>query len=237
MNEKELIRKYVPLKKQKEAFEKLDKNYPVQYIIGNVDFYDCEIDVTPSVLIPRFETELLVDKTIKYIKNIFANEKVTVADLGTGSGAIAIALEKNLNAEVDAYDICKKALAVAKKNAIKNNADINFINHDIRKKLNKKYNIIISNPPYVKEGEAVANPVLYEPKKALYAKNEGLEFYEKILSYAKEVLLPKFLIAFEIGETQGQEIINIAKAYFSQEKIILEKDLNSKDRYIFIINE
>ena len=116
---------------------------PIQYIIGNVNFYGNTIEVNESVLIPRFETELLVEKTITKIKKYFPNQKVSIIDLGTGSGCIAISLKKNLDATVDALDISKDALELAKINAQKNNTEINFINDDMTTYQEKKYDIII----------------------------------------------------------------------------------------------
>ena len=237
MNEEQLIKKYVPSHLQEEAFKKLANNYPIQYIIGNVDFCDCQIEVNENVLIPRFETELLVDKTLKYLKKVFNRQMIKIADLGTGSGAIAIALKKNFDCQVDAYDISQRALDLAKKNAKNNIVDINFINQDIRLPLNDKYDCLISNPPYLKEDEPIAEPVKYEPMQALYAKDEGLEFYKKILANSKDNLSKKFIIAFEIGLNQEDKIISCAKEIYPEAKMIIEKDLNNINRYVFIINE
>ena len=237
MTEEELIKKYIPESKQKKALEKLKNNYPVQYLIGNVEFLNCIIDVNENVLIPRFETELLVDKTIKYIKQLFENKSIEIADLCTGSGAIAIALKKNLDCNIDAYEISKKAIEVAKNNAKKNNANINIYEHNCLTKINKTYDIIISNPPYLTEKEPIAPAVKYEPSLALYANNEGLEFYESILKYLPECIKDKHLIAFEYGLNQEEHIKKIAKTYFPKDKIIIEKDLNDINRYIFIIHE
>jgi release factor glutamine methyltransferase len=236
MTEEELIKKYVPKEKQKEALEKLKDNYPVQYLIGNVDFYDCNIKVNESVLIPRFETELLVDKTIKIIKSKFDN-KISIIELGTGSGAISIALKKNLNCDIKAIDISNKALSLAKENAKLNNVDIVFSNHDMHIKPNGKYDVIISNPPYLTSDIKIAKPVLHEPKLALYAKDNGLEFYKSILGYAKNILNDRFLIAFEIGEEQSIKIEKIAKENLDNVIITCENDLTGKPRYIFIESE
>ena len=237
MNEEQLIKKYVPINKQKKAFKLLKKNYPVQYIIGNVDFYNNKILVNRNVLIPRFETELLVDKTINYIHDMFDDKKINIADLGTGSGAIAIAIKKNTNCNMYAYDISNKALKVAKKNAKLSNVDINFKRKNILKSIEGKYDCIISNPPYIKRGDKIAKPVEYEPEIALYADNDGLEFYEKIFEYAKKNLNKKYLLAFEFGDSEDKEILIIAKKEFPKANITIEKDLAGKNRFLFIKSE
>lgn len=137
-------------KKYPNTEELLDKltNYPPQYLIGNVDFYGSIINVDERVLIPRYETELLVDKTIKYAKRIFTN-KINIIDLGTGSGCIAISLKKNLDCNLTALDISNDALSLAKTNAQLNNTEITFINKSMTDNLTNNYDIIISNPPYI----------------------------------------------------------------------------------------
>ncbi len=238
MNEIELIKKYIAKEEQESAIKKIKENYPVQYIIGNVDFYGSIINVNENVLIPRFETELLVDKTINYAKKLFQNKLIKIADLGTGSGCIAIALKKSLNCNIDAYDISDEALYLAKENAINNQCNINFLKKDIRKSLDKKYDIIISNPPYIDSHEK-AEAIVHEnePHIALYASDEGLEFYKKIIAYSITNVNKKFIIAFEIGYQQGKILKDYSAQYFPNSKIYIEKDLTNKDRYLFIINE
>lgn len=210
---------------------------PIQYIIGNVNFYGNTIDVNESVLIPRFETELLVEKTITKIKKYFPNQKVSIIDLGTGSGCIAISLKKNLDATVDALDISKDALEVAKTNAQKNNAVINFINDDMTTYQRKKYDIIISNPPYIRFDEPIMDIVKNnEPSIALYAKEDGLYYYRKILENIKNITNDKFLICFEIGLNQSTAIVDIAKKILDNVSITVEKDYSDKERFIFITN-
>lgn len=216
----------------KEIEQKLKKNYPIQYLIGYVDFYNTKINVNENVLIPRFETELLIDKTIKFLEN--KNYK-TIIDICTGSGCIAISLKKHTNLEVDACDISDKALETAKNNAKENNVEINSFKLDILSDIpNKKYDCIISNPPYVKEYEYVSPETKYEPQIALYAQNDGLEFYERILSTANEYLNDKGSIIFEIGATEAEDIKKIALNYFPKSKITIQKDYNNYDRFIFI---
>ncbi|MDD5865191.1 MAG: peptide chain release factor N(5)-glutamine methyltransferase [bacterium] len=232
-----LIEKYVPEKKQKKALKKLQKGYPVQYIIGNVDFFGIEIDVNKNVLIPRFETEGLVDKLTKLIKQYSFNIP-NILDIGTGSGCISIYLKKNLECNITAIDKSKKAINLAKTNALKTNVIINFIHTSIEKYINDvKYDIIVSNPPYVSYSESVDEKIKYEPRLAIFSKNNGLYFYKIILQKSIRFLNKKNIIAFEIGQSQGESIKSMALKYYPNAIIKIEKDLNNKDRYIFIINE
>lgn len=215
-----------------EAKKKLKANYPIQYLIGYVDFYNTKINVNENVLIPRFETELLVEKTINFLKN---KNYPNLIDICTGSGCIAISLKKHLNINIDACDISTNALKVAKENAIENNTTINFFPLNILKEVpDKKYDCIISNPPYVRKDEYTSLETKYEPQIALYANNEGLEFYERILNIAPNILNKNGTIIFEIGATQALNIKKIALSYFPKSKITIEKDYNNFDRFMFI---
>lgn len=233
MTDVEYLKKYLDSDKLEEGVNKLNQGIPVQYIVGNVEFYGSIIEVNKKVLIPRFETEELVDRVIKKLKN---KNDLDIVDLGTGSGCIAISLAKNLNSNVDAVDISKEALEIAKKNAINNNVNINFYLGDMLNPLNKKYDVIISNPPYIAYDEEIMDIVKNnEPHLALYADNEGLYYYEKILKNVKNYLKKNYLIAFEIGYKQAKKIELLANTYLTC-KVTIEKDLSGKDRYIFIEN-
>lgn len=220
-----------------DAIKRLERGEAVQYIVGNVDFYGYEVEVNKNVLIPRRETEELVEEVIKRSK-CFLNP--TIIDVGTGSGAIAISLSKELSTKVYASDISKEALSVARKNVIKTNANVRLLEGDmlkpyIDKKL--KVDIIVSNPPYIKEDEKIEDIVKNnEPRLALYAKNNGLEFYESILKNASKVLKNKFLIAFEIGEAQGDDVKKIAMKYLKNVRVEIKKDLSLKNRFVFVYN-
>lgn len=215
-----------------EIEKKLQKNYPIQYLIGYVDFFNTKINVNEDVLIPRFETELLIEKTIKFLKN---KNYQNAIDICTGSGCIAIALKKHTNLTISACDISKKAIKLAKINAKENNTPINFFQMDILKETPQpKYDLIISNPPYVKEDEYTSPETKYEPQIALFAKNNGLEFYEKILAIAPTFLNKNGTIIFEIGATEKNAIKKIALNYFPNAKITIAKDFNNYDRFIFI---
>jgi len=217
------------------VIKKLEKNYPVQYLIGHVEFYGLKLFVNESVLIPRFETEYLVEKTLEYINKLNLEEK-SVLDIGTGSGCIGIALKNQIpSLSITAIDISRKALRIAKRNAKYHKTKINFINKSLFKyNLINKYDILISNPPYIKKGTAVDQKIKYEPAKAIYG---GIEFYEQIFKIAKKGLNKQYLIALEIEETTGSELKKLAKKHFPKDKIKLEKDLAKKDRYLFIYSE
>jgi len=219
------------------AINELKKGRPIQYIIGNVNFYGNIIKVDENVLIPRYETELLVDITQKKIKKYFQNQKVDIIDLGTGSGCIAISLKKIINCNMDALDISKEALSIAQNNAKNNGVDITFINDDMTKYKQKRYDVIISNPPYIKEDEEIMDIVKNnEPHIALYAPDNGLYFYQKIIDNIKYITKDKYLICFEIGCSQTNDIIQYAKEHLGKVNITKEQDYSSKDRFIFITN-
>lgn len=220
-----------------EAIKRLDGGEPVQYIVGNVDFYGYLLDVNKDVLIPRRETEELIEMVLKRI-HVFHNPKI--GDVGTGSGAIAITLSKKLDINVYASDISNEALKVANRNIKKNNAKVTILSGDMLTPYvdnNIKLDVIVSNPPYIKEDEIIEDIVKNnEPHIALYAKNNGLEFYEAILKNANSVLKNKFLIAFEIGQTQGEDIELLARKYLKNISVEIKKDLSGKNRFVFVYN-
>lgn len=220
------------IKYQKELLN----NKPIQYIVGNVNFYGNIIEVNEDVLIPRYETEFLVEKTISLAKKYFP-QKIDILDLGTGSGCIAITLKKHLESNIDALDISNKALSIARKNAQNNNVKINFLNKDIATYQEKQYDLIISNPPYISEEEEIMDLVKNnEPHIALYAKDNGLYFYKKIIDNLPLITKEKYLLALEIGYNQAIPISEYAKNKLKDINITVEKDLSNKDRYIFITN-
>ena len=212
------------------------KKYPVQYIVGNVNFYGYTYKVTEDTLIPRFETEELVENTIKIIKEKF-NYPVSILDIGTGTGCIGITLKRELkDAQVTLSDISKKALIVAKHN--KKDLDINIIHSNLLESINDKYDVIISNPPYIRYDEEIMDIVKNnEPHLALYADNNGLYCYEEILKNCKKNLKKDFLIAFEIGYLQKEDITDLAYKYLDNIEVICKKDMQDKDRMLFIMNK
>ncbi len=233
----ELINKYVPESKRKEALERLNTGYPVQYIIGNVDFCGYIINVNENVLIPRFETEYLVEKTIMYLNKLNLSN-IDILEIGTGSGCISIALKKSLNCNIDAIDISDKALVVAKENALNNKCDINFLNISVEEyNTNKKYDLIISNPPYVPYNSEVDEKIKYEPENAIYAKDNGMYYYDIILNKLVNNLKENYLISFEIGNNEGILLKELINKYIPNSYIKIEKDYNNYDRYAFISNK
>ena len=229
----EYLKKYVK-ENLEEAIERYKNGEPVQYIIGNVNFYGNTIKVNKNVLIPRFETEELVEKTIKRIKNKF-DQQINILDLCTGSGCIAITLKKELNSNITATDISIDALEVAKENIKLNNVDITLINSDLFNNINDKFDCVISNPPYISYDEEIDELVKNnEPDIALYAPNKGLYFYEEILKNIKKHLNDRFIIAFEIGYKQGNDLVEITNKYLDNVNISVEKDLQGRDRFLFI---
>ncbi len=230
------ISKY-DLTKQQKLIKRLKKE-PIQYVLGETNFYGYTYRVNKFVLIPRFETEELVENTIKYIKNHFINV-VKVLDLGTGSGCIGITLKRELpNIDITLSDISKKALLIAKENS--NSIDLKLVKSNLLNKFinnKEKFNVIICNPPYISKTDKIERIVKKnEPHKALYAKNHGLYYYKEILRNVRKVLQDRFLIAFEIGSTQKEDIINLINTYLNNITIETKKDLQGRDRMIFIHN-
>lgn len=208
----------------------LKKGYPIQYLIGYVNFYGNKIMVNKNVLIPRFETEFLVEKTLNYIKKLNIKKPV-ILDLCTGSSCIAIALKKEIkDSTIYASDISKKALKVAKKNIELNKVEIKLIKSNLFKSIkNIKFDVIISNPPYVSKKEQLPKDVKYEPKLALFSKGNGFELTTKIIEESSKYLKKNSILSIESNS-------NINKK-FKNKKYIIEKDLNGRYRYLFIINE
>ena len=213
--------------KIRQAVVERGKHMPLQYIIGNVCFMDCIIDVNANVLIPRPETEYLVES-----QNFTSTSNNSLLDLCTGSGAIAIGLKKKYpELTVYASDICPKALDVAKINATKNKVEVNFILSDMFTNIDNKFDVIISNPPYVSENEYnnLDKEISFEPKLALVADNDGLQFYEIILSEAANYLNHGGYLILEIGETLTDSVLSIAERHkYNNLEII--NDLNGRNR-------
>ena len=223
-----------------KIIDRLNTHEPIQYILGETEFYGRRFLVNDSVLIPRPETEELVKYVVDKTLRTQNSKPRTLLDIGTGSGCIAISLAKELpNFRVSAYDISEKALETAKKNAELNKADVTFEKVDI---LNPSFNIhhspftiIVSNPPYVTKQEIdrmQKNVLDFEPHLALFVEDsEPLIFYEAIANFAFNNLTDNGLVAVEINETLGEETANVFRRKgFSEVEII--KDIHQKDRFV-----
>ncbi|ERJ13328.1 peptide chain release factor N(5)-glutamine methyltransferase [Haloplasma contractile] len=216
-------------------------NVPVQHIIGHEYFYGYNFIVGPNVLIPRFETEELVANVLAAYDEVFDGKEVNCVDVGTGSGAIAITLsleEANLN--MDATDISEEALVVAKQNAKNLDANVNFLAGDMLQPLiesGKKYDILVSNPPYIPEEEYVEALVKdNEPHVALFGGGDGMKFYRIIMSEAKKILNSKNILAFEHGWNQKEQMETLIKEFYPNSEYEILKDMNGKYRMTIIKN-
>lgn len=214
----------------------LEEGKPLQYVIGNVNFYGNKFYIDERVLIPRFETEELVENTIQYINQYF-KEPVDIIDLGCGSGVIGISLEKKVSTRtVDLIDISKDALAVANINKEQLQSNVNLIESDFFQNIDKKYDVIISNPPYISTKEEIEEIVKNnEPELALYAGEQGLDCYKKIIKELNNHMKYRCLVAFEIGMNQKNDIIDLINQSLENVKIIVKKDLSDRERMLFIL--
>ncbi|BCR35435.1 peptide chain release factor N(5)-glutamine methyltransferase [Mariniplasma anaerobium] len=211
------------------------QDIPVQHLIGHAYFYGHAFDVSKDVLIPRSETERLVEEVLYLYDTYFDQKEVLVLDLGTGSGCIGItlALEES-HMKVSISDISLDALKIASKNKDKLKADVSIIHSDLFKNINQKFDIIVSNPPYIPDEEALENIVKKEPDVALFGGQLGVDFYEKILKDIKPFLKENSLIAFEHGYMQKDVIRGFAQKHLKEATIVQKKDLQQKDRFTFI---
>ena len=232
------------LKQWKNIVSELKKQRPVQYILGETEFYGLRFLVNENTLIPRPETEELVELIIESTNYELRNTKLKVLDIGTGSGCIAISLAKHLpTSEVFAIDVSEKALDVAKKNAELNKVAIDFISTNILDVVNlsavaglyKQFDIIVSNPPYVRnleKDQIKPNVLEYEPHLALFVDDiDPLLFYRKIAELAIKNLNPNGKLYFEINQYLGNETVELVKSFgFKNVKLI--KDIYGNDRMI-----
>ena len=227
------------MKKFNEGIGRLLNNEPLNYVLGYSYFYGYRLTVNKNVLIPRYETEELVGLILGKYDEFFNEKSINICDVGTGSGAIAIALKKeedNLN--VYASDISEEALEVAKKNADNNNALIHFmcgsmLDPYIEK--NIKVDILVSNPPYIKTIENIESSVYdFEPHVALFGGEDGLKFYREIFEKASDVVNPHGLMFFEMGYDLKDALTNLSKSCFPDAEIEVFKDINNKDRMLMI---
>ena len=228
------------LSELKEIINRLKKEEPIQYIFGKTEFYGLPFNVNENTLIPRPETEELVEWILTEVADLreVKVEKLSILDIGTGTGCIPISLAKNLSdVKISAIDVSSEALKIAKQNAILNNIDISFLEMDIleTEELPQQYNIIVSNPPYVRELEKVEinnNVLENEPHLALFVDDDNpLIFYAKIADLAKQHLNKDGILFFEINQYLGKETVEMLQQKgFSN--IELKKDLFGNDRMI-----
>ena len=227
----------IEIQKWKNIIAELQLQKPIQYILGETEFFGLPFEVNSAVLIPRPETEELVDWILKNNSN--SSNQLRILDIGTGSGCIPITLAKNLkNAKVSAIDVSTEALKIAEMNAEKNAVEVKFIEMDILKaeKLSETYDIIVSNPPYVRElekQEMQKNVLDYEPHIALFVEDEdALLFYLKITQLASESLSEGGQLYFEINQYLGQRMVDLLNDYKFRD-IELRKDIYENDRMIY----
>lgn len=221
-----------------KVVQKLNTNEPFQYILGNEEFYGYNFKVNKNVLIPRPETEELVEWVIDTVKNLDKN--LNILDIGTGSGCIPISIAKNIdNAVIHACDISNEAIKLAKENNIKLQTNVNFFEQDILDeklwKYKNKYDIIISNPPYIPNSEKTlmhSNVLDFEPNIALFVENENpLLFYNTISKFALKNLAINGFLFFECNEYNAKKVVELLKK-LKFKNIELKKDLSGKDRMI-----
>lgn len=224
-------------KELKKCISKAKKRMPVNKILKKSYFYGREFFINNNVLAPRLDTELVVEKALKEINDIINATKkntIKVLDLCTGSGIIGITIRlENNNATVDCSDISAKALKVAKKNSISLNADVTFIKSNLFDKIIEKYDIIVSNPPYISKNEYENLSISvkkYDPYISLVAKDRGLDIYKRIQRDIKKYLNENGVLVLEIGYNQGAEVAKIFEETFSVVKVY--KDYNNNDRIV-----
>lgn len=218
------------LTEYEEALKKRAKHIPLQYITGEQMFMGLRFLVSPDVLIPRWDTEILVEEAMKRIR-----PDMDVLDLCTGSGCIIISIKKNIpGISALASDISARALLMAKENAVLNDVQVNFTESDLFSNIEGKFDVIVSNPPYIRTEEiAGLMPEVreFEPQNALDGKEDGLFFYRKIITEAKKYLKQGGLLLFEIGCGQGEEVAALMRKAEYQE-IEIVKDLAGLDRVV-----
>lgn len=221
-----------------QKVEELLEGKPVQYVIGYESFYGRNFTVNDKVLIPRPETEELIYEALARKNNLFNKDDLKFADIGTGSGAIAVTVKRECPTfAVTATDISSEALAVAKQNATNLRATIDFRQGDLAAPLSpEKWDIVLSNPPYIARSEAIdmTETVLgYEPHLALFAEEDGLECYRKLADQLPSVMNKPGLIGLEIGYGQANAVVHFFKEAFPTAKVEVVQDINGKDRMIF----
>ncbi len=218
----------------KAIARRLENDEPPQYIVGWAEFCDLKLIVDKRVLIPRPETEELV----QMILTDNDGSSRAVLDIGTGSGAIALALAQEREQwQITAVDISEGALEVARENASKHNLVLRFINSNVFENVQEKYDIIVSNPPYIAFDETYEmdqSVIRFEPERALFAEHQGLAIYEKIAERAQNYLKPEGKIYLEIGYKQGEKVKALFEENFLEKAVSIHQDIFGKDRMVSV---
>ncbi len=236
LNFKEKVEDDILIEFENGIKDYLYNNKPIQYIIGFQPFFGHDFICNENVLIPRFETEELVENVLYYYDKYFDNKVVDVCDIGTGSGCVGISLAlEETNMKVIATDISNDALEVAKQNATNLNANITFKQGDMVKPLvGNKFDLIVSNPPYIPDSEDVSELVVEnEPNIALFGGEDGLDFYRIIIEDSSLIAKERFMFAFEHSYNKNKEIKEIILNKYPNAKVEQVKDLQGKDRMTF----
>jgi len=223
----------------KQKVEEHSAGIPVQYLIGYEEFYGRTFLVNEEVLIPRPETEELIEQTVSRLK-IFSTNSLRLADIGTGSGAIAITMKlEKPELTVTGSDIATASLEVARENAKRLDAEVEFIEADLLSTFinqGRRFDIVLSNPPYIPDADVKTMSVVvtdHEPHRALFAGVDGLDFYRRFMTELPSVMNRPGLIGFEVGAGQGEAVAVMLKLAFPDADISVEFDINKKDRMVF----
>lgn len=227
-----------------EQFEKAvhlhGDGQPIQYIMGFEEFYGRRFSVNEEVLIPRPETEELVYHALERIEKMYGRSSLRLVDVGTGSGAIAVTMKlERPSLHVTATDIAKESLLVAEKNALTLGAEIHFVEGDLLEPFireESKFEVILSNPPYIPTGDIESMSVVvteHEPHRALFAGEDGLDLYRRLMEQFPLVISDKALIGFEIGAGQSEDVSMLLKQTFPGAQVDVVFDINGKDRMVF----
>ena len=230
---------------QKAYFEDVQRllvNEPLAHILGYSWFYGRQFKVNGDVLIPRDETEELVEYILIDIEQYFSHSNLMVGDVGTGCGNIGLTLKaEQPDLQVAMTDISPKALAIAHKNAETQQLEVTFYQGDMGEPLidsGLKLDLLVCNPPYIQTHEEVQDSVLnYEPHVALFGGDDGLKFYRKILQQSHQFMKPEFMMAFEMGYQQRETLTDLIKAHYPQAQVLCRQDMNRVDRMMFVYHQ
>lgn len=212
---------------------------PIQYIMGYEEFYGRRFLVNKEVLIPRPETEELIYYALQRVEKLFGEQKLCLVDIGTGSGAISVTMKlERPSFDVTATDIAKESLLVAEKNAAELGADVQFVEGDLLSPFigEQRFDVILSNPPYIPNGDIESMSVVvteHEPHRALFAGDDGLDLYRRMMEQLPLVMKERALIGFEIGAGQSEAVSQLLKNTFPSAQVEVVYDINGKDRMVF----